>query len=221
MRFSPFGFNPTDDGYILSQGRRLLSGAVPHRDLISPRPVGSALVHMVDFAVPLPLLEAARLVFVVEMAAMSVFFAWLVFRLPPWRWGPLQGAGAAGWLLVNVHVFPLMPWHTVDGLLLLAGGLVALEHGIDGRGWRRVAFLLLGASVLMKQSFVLAPLAGVVRLLWAHRHLPRKAIVRDVLAASGWALLPGLAYVALVAAAGGLDEMRTQLGGAARARRGS
>src|SRR5947209_7722457 len=69
------GFNPTDDGYVLSQAYRILHGAVPHKDLISPRPLGSAVIHLVDFLVPLPLLEASRLVALAEVVGSSFLFA--------------------------------------------------------------------------------------------------------------------------------------------------
>lgn len=218
VRFAPLGFNPTDDGYIVAQARRILSGEVPHRDLISPRPLGSALLHVVDLVLPLPLLEATRLVFAGQMVALSILLAWLVLRRPPWTWGPLHVLGTAGSVLVNLHVFPLMPWHTTDGLTLLAAGLVLLEHGIEAerRGWRRLAFTLLGASVLMKQSFILAPVLGGLRLVWARRRCPPRAAARELAGAAAWSLLPVAAYVGVVGAAGGLAEMRTQLGEAAR-----
>jgi hypothetical protein len=55
------GFNPTDDGYVLAQASRVLSGQVPHRDIASPRPLGSALLHVSTCFLPLPLFEATRL----------------------------------------------------------------------------------------------------------------------------------------------------------------
>lgn len=45
LLFSPLGFNPTDDGFVLAMSRRLLEGEVPHRDFISIRPVASAVFH--------------------------------------------------------------------------------------------------------------------------------------------------------------------------------
>jgi hypothetical protein len=53
------GFNPTDEGFVLAGSYRILHGQVPHLDFISPRPAGSLVIHVLDFALfPLPLLLA-------------------------------------------------------------------------------------------------------------------------------------------------------------------
>src|SRR6266498_2935031 len=54
-RVGRFGFHPTDQGFVLGQSWRLLHGEIPHRDLISARPLGSAALHVVDFLLPGPL----------------------------------------------------------------------------------------------------------------------------------------------------------------------
>ena len=45
LAFSSFGFNPSDDGFILAGSRRVLDGQVPHRYFISIRPAGSYYLH--------------------------------------------------------------------------------------------------------------------------------------------------------------------------------
>jgi len=46
LGFSPLGFDPSGDGAVLAEGRRLLAGQIPHRDFISFRPAGSAFLHL-------------------------------------------------------------------------------------------------------------------------------------------------------------------------------
>jgi len=102
------GFCPTDEGYFLAQTWRLLNGEFPHRDFISPRPVGSAAFHALDFLVPLPLLEASRLIGLLEVVLYSTALATLVFRRGPGRWRPVETIAWAASVLINVHSFPLM-----------------------------------------------------------------------------------------------------------------
>ena len=42
--FSWIGFNPTDDGFVLSAARRILDGEIPHKDFVSIRPAGIGLL---------------------------------------------------------------------------------------------------------------------------------------------------------------------------------
>ena len=46
--FSKYGFNPTDDGHVLANSKRILFGEVPHKDFISVRPAGSAYLHVFE-----------------------------------------------------------------------------------------------------------------------------------------------------------------------------
>jgi hypothetical protein len=212
VRFGPLGFNPTDDGFIVSQARRVLHGAVPHADLISPRPLGSAYLHIIDLLLPLPLYDATRLTSALEMQLVAVLFAWLVFRRPPWRWSAVEALTAGSSYLLNLHTFPLMPWHTVDGLLCLAAGLVLLDTALrSGRRWHlAAAFVIFGAAPIMKQSFVVVPLMGLAWLAWARRRQLQLLFHDLVLAVPAAAVLP-VAYVAYVAAGGGLDDLVEQL----------
>ena len=46
LLFSWIGFNPTDDGFILSLSRRIIDGQFPHRDFIFIRPALSPVIHV-------------------------------------------------------------------------------------------------------------------------------------------------------------------------------
>src|SRR6185436_6835443 len=75
LSFSQLGFNPTDDGFILAYSRRLLDGQIPHRDFISIRPVGSALLHAPE------LLFGGTHTFWISRLAV-----WFEFALIAWAW---------------------------------------------------------------------------------------------------------------------------------------
>lgn len=214
-RFGGTGLVSPDDGFILAQSRRILSGQIPHRDFISPRPVGSALLHCIDFAVPLPLISASRLVSAIEVVAYTLAFAGLTFRKPLRRWSIAQVAAAAAAVFVNLHSFPLMAWHTIDGLLLVALGVVALHRGLEtNRATRAVCgLLLLGSAVVVKQSFAPALLLGVV-MVWEHRRVAtREARSECVSIRRACAVLaaPAFAYGLIVTVAGGLPDMLVQM----------
>ncbi len=220
LRFSPIGYHPSDDGYILAQSWRILDGQIPHRDIISPRPLGSALLHTIDFALPLPLFEASRLIFVVQTTTVALLFACLVYRLPPARWTCVEVLGAGLSVLVSLHTFPFMAWHTVDGLTFLAVGSsllsTALRRGSASLRW--MGLFALGSSVLMKQSFLPGPLLGLLACAWSRRHGASRQRAAALLVDFVFAILPGVAYATAVTFTGGLDAMIMQLGQASQLR---
>jgi hypothetical protein len=209
-----WGFNPTDEGLIQAGSYRILCGEVPHRDWISPRPVLSYLVHTADFALPGPLFEMSRLVAIAEFAIYSILFAWLIYRAPPWRWGFAMVAGAAASVLVNMHVFLLTSWYTVDGLLLVAAGLVLVREGAERArpALVRSGFLCLGLALITKQSFFLGPVLGGLLVAPYVRSLPsRRQRAVELAWAAGAVAAPVVAYAVGIACTGGLRAMATQL----------
>jgi hypothetical protein len=211
------GFYPNDEGLMQSYTYRILLGQVPHRDFISPRPLGSALLHLVDFAIPGPLFEVSRLMTLAEYSAYAAVFAWLIFRLPPWKWGPLAVVGSATSVLINLNTFPLMSWYTVDGLLLIACGYLIIAVAIR-RGSRAavlVGFLLLGIAALTKQSFIPAPAFGWLLLIPGLRHLSWKARLRDLVITGLIGAVPTIAFLVWISLLGGMQALRAQLLGGA------
>jgi hypothetical protein len=207
------GFYPTDEGLMQAYTYRILHGQVPHRDFISPRPLGSALLHLIDFAIPGPLFEVARVVAMCEYIVYAALFAWLIHESAPWRWPVAMSIGAAASMLVNLNVFPLMAWYTVDGLVFVSAGFVLVHHGVT-RNSRLVVllgFLVIGIAALTKQSFIPAPAFGWLLLVGRLRWLPWRARIGEVLLTGFVASLPSLVFVATIAALGGLDAMRSQL----------
>ncbi|MFN8587569.1 MAG: hypothetical protein U0704_07165 [Candidatus Eisenbacteria bacterium] len=200
LAFGALGFNPTDDGFVLAQARRLLDGELPHRDFVSVRPVGSALLHAGEVA------WGGAYAFLWSRAAF-----WLELALSAWCWTELalrrvaarpglalECAAIALGFTGAAHTFPAMAWHTVDGVLLAsAGAWLACE-----RSPRRAALglALAGAAVTCKQNF--APLLPALVLLAGRGRAP-------------WAWLAAaaapLAYAAVLAAHGALGDAAAQL----------
>lgn len=211
------GFFPTDEGLVLAYAYRILHGQVPHRDFVSPRPLGSGLLHLIDFAIPGPLFEVSRVITLCEYVAYAVLFAWLIYALAPWRWGVAMVAGCAWSVLMNMNIFPLFAWYTVDGLLFVAAGLVVVQAGVTRDSFRLIAvgFLLVGTAALTKQSFVPGPAIAWLLLLprlmpmgWTER--VKQLVLTGVLGA-----VPSLIFVAVIAAFGGFVQLRHQLLGGA------
>jgi hypothetical protein len=204
------GLAQPDEGFILAQSRRILAGQMPHRDFISPRPIGSVVLHCLDFLVPLPLIEASRLVSAAEVVTYTVAFAALAFgkRLRQWSLAQVLAVSAA--VFLNIHSFPLMAWHTIDGLMLIAVGLLILDGGLRrSRLWRcRTGLIALGAAMTVKQSFALAGLLGLA-MIWSRRRDGESPPLTLVEAAMWVAALPAL-YAVVVTLAGGLGPMITQ-----------
>jgi hypothetical protein len=211
-RVGRFGFHPTDQGFVLAQSWRVLHGEIPHRDIISARPLGSALVHTVDFLLPGPLFLMSSVVTMLEIVIAAIALAALLTSRPVLRWGPLLTGLVAASALINLHTFPVTAWHTVDGIFLTACGWWALDSGLrSGRPLtRRTGLLLLGFATLCKQSFALAPLTGLIVVLAPRKRGRATDIVLDLLCLIAFPL----AYLGLVSAGGGLPDAITQLTGA-------
>lgn len=191
--FSWIGFNPTDEGWLQAVARRLVDGEVPHRDFIFVRPALSALLQ-----VPLLLWGDDQVLWLARL------WGWVTLAATSWLWSGL--VGAAGWtrpalawgaLLIGAHTFPVMAWHTLDGLLLASGGIWFARAGRLAP-----AFLLVGCAGLCRQNFgLLAPLLALsCGLSW-----------RGWLAAGGWSLLPLGFYTAALATVGGAGDFLAQI----------
>src|SRR5205823_3852687 len=122
-------------------------------------------------------------------------------------WRAWEGVAVAASALISIHAFPLMDWHTIDGLLVVALGFVLVQYPRTA-----VAGLLaLGAALVVKQSFFLAPLLGAAML--AARSAPAQrfaTVVRSLL----WAAVPGALYVIVISVFGALPAFVHQATGA-------
>ncbi|GAA3996119.1 hypothetical protein GCM10022247_15090 [Allokutzneria multivorans] len=209
-RIGRFGFHPTDQGFTLALSWRLLHGEVPHRDAVSARPLASALLHTLDFAVPGPLFLTSAMIAMVQLVVATIALATLVTGRSVLSWGPLGTGLVAAAALVNLHTFPLMAWHTIDGIFLVACGWWALRAGLrSGAALPRYGGLfLVGMAAFTKQSFVFAAALTLTYLLARH-----SLSFLDFL----WTSAFPLAYMGFVSLAGGFTAMVEQLGGASGA----
>lgn len=203
--FALYGFNPTDDGFILAQSWRIVLGQIPHVEFTSPRPVGAGLLHVPEVLTPVGLLALDRLVVLLQFWWIAVAALGLL-RPRHWSPSPLQRfLLVAAAFLLSTGVWPIMAWHTVDGLFIAFTAFWVATRAPE-RVWATrlqwpAVWLLSGFAPLIKQGFALVPLLTV---LIALQKRDRRA---------WWAmplmLLPGLLY--LVWVRGNVSVVRGQL----------
>ena len=202
-----------DGGFILGQSHRVLLGEIPHADFISPRPAGSVFLHTIDFLVPTADFYFSRVLAIAEVLAYCACLGLLFLRTRLRALNAAAAAGIAAAAVVTLNVFPPMAWHTIDGLFFSALGFLLVDRGIreDRRQLVLLGALALGAAPLMKQSFAVAPLLGLGRIvapLLLERTLRRARLVVE---SAAMMAVPGLVYVAVVAAAGGFSQMHEEI----------
>lgn len=207
------GFSPTDEGLIQANAQRILRGEIPHLDVISPRPLGSAYLHAIDLVLPTPLVATSRFLALCQIAVYTVALACLALRRGPGRWSVTASVLVAAAILVNVHTFPVTAWHTIDGLFLTCIGFLLLAVGLARR--RRLltdlAMVVLGGAAIVKQSFVPALVLGMAWVVIDAWPRGGRAVARRALEAVGFGLVPAVAYGLMLAAAGGIGEAWLQL----------
>ena len=192
LGFSWIGFNPTDDGWLQAVARRMLDGEFPHRDFIFVRPALSALLQ-----VPVVWLGGEHTIW------LSRLWGWLTIGGLSWIWSGFALPGRTPWAVryplfaavffLTAHVFPVMAWHTLDGILLCSLAVALAARGTpDGL---RAAFVCVGLAALCRQNFAL-----FTPFLVLASPDPRRWT------AMFWAALPPVAYLAATAAAGCLPE---------------
>lgn len=210
-RVARFGFNPTDQGFVLAQSWRLLHGEIPHVDIVSARPLGTPIVHMLDFLLPGPRYLSSITLAALEMVCTALACAALVTGSVR-SWGlPRTGAVIAS-ALVDIGINPVMPWHTVDGALFTACGWWAVDRGLatDRPRLRRTGLFVLGVAVCCKQSFAPVALIGVIMLLARGRGRSAAATALDLLVLGAFPA----GYLGVVVAAGGWHDAVGQMLGA-------
>lgn len=199
--FSKYGFNPTDEGFVLSATNRVLHGQIPHVDFSSVRPLGYAYLHIPELLISKThFFLVSRFVFWLEQALIAYW--WIRFLLNCSK-QELSTLNKYALILIcfifNVHYFPASVLHTVDGLLMCMIGLNLIS---SDKKWHYAGFFFIGFAALCKQNYlVFLPLT---------LHLfKRKSVVLHLL--SG--ISPILFYVVYVCMNGGCIDLLTQLSG--------
>lgn len=205
------GFNPSDDGVILAQSYRILNGEIPHRDFISIRPAGSAVMHTIHFFSPLPLEISARWLVLIEYLFYSIFITFLLTG--SWFKGLrkdyyllLVAGSVVVMFILNQNHYNLFPWTTIDGLFWFSLALYAwykLKINPAGRhfGWQILILFAVTCSLLCRQTFALPGGLLVIRMvIWeinqSQRHWLR--VISGLLPALLIGLLPGWLYAGVL-----------------------
>ena len=198
ISLSPFGFNPTDDGWVLAGARQVLDGRIPHRDILSPHILGSHYLHA-----PFTLLGD-------HVLWSSRAFVWFQLGVIAWMWSGILGRGQPAeprpmdrlllsvvGVMFTIHLFPIMAWTSTDAIFatVLGAWLIGRRNRLSPWG-----YVVLGIAPLFRQNFMLV-VPGVLILLGDWRS------IRSWLLAA----MPSAFYLTGVAVAGGADDMWDQL----------
>ncbi len=214
------GLNPSDDGVILAQSHRLLSGEMPHRDFISIRPAGSALLHSLHLLLPFPMELSARWFVLLQYFIYSLFFV-LAMRQrsestesKSLLWVPFLTLLA---FLYNQNHYNLFPWTTIDALFWLSAGIYLMQ-GINRVSYTRHRLFLTTAlmvfsfsmSVLSRQTFALPVM--VLVFFWLSQVIKQGVFVR-ILAPAMVGSLPILVYAGVLTMGGAWGDFFQQMTG--------
>jgi len=203
--FALFGFHsyaPLDPGFMLAYSWRFLGGQVPYVDFLHVRPPLPIYLHATWLLLPEPwMFPASRFGHFAEMALAAGLPAAAAVRAGLVSDRPRALLIMLAFLLLALGNFPVMPWHTIDGVLFSSIALscwLQSTHADTERErltWLAACSATLALTALCKQPFALIPLcfaicitAGLLR--WR----PRTG--RDV-AGSLAAIVPGLLVAAV------------------------
>lgn len=159
-----YGFTPTLDGFVLAQAWRVRMGEIPHVDFTSPRPLGSALLHLPEAMLGTGMLAGSRLVVTMQLLVIAVAFVRSGSQRPLRRLTFASLAVLA--FMLDVGDWPVIAWHTIDGLFLAALAFELARAARTRPGWRwGLMWFLAGAAPLVKQGFVIVPVMVAIELL--------------------------------------------------------
>lgn len=196
------GLNPSDDGVVLAQSWRLLQGEIPHQDFISIRPVGSGVLHTINFLFPFPLEITARYFVLFQFFIITV--CWVqFFRLNSTFKHNLPISYQASILfiawMIGLYNYNLFSWTTIDAIFWASIGLYMVKRGLNNR--RKLIPIAIGLfafvmSALSRQTFALLCIFGWV---WTAYALYRQKAWKTVIIAAIFGATPILAYAIVIA----------------------
>lgn len=165
-----YGFDDTDQGFIVSLCYRILNGEVPHQDFFYVRPPLTPLLHTIEmWLLPESIEVIGMRFFGILYIWLSVLFGILALRkffnfeelfISPWLLATLG-------FIISMHNYPPMAWHTVDGVLFTALGVFLLSRG-DHWPWIAAGLWALALAPMAKQPFAVVPLVGLAAVFWVH-----------------------------------------------------
>jgi hypothetical protein len=197
--FSKYGFNPTDEGFVLSAANRVMHGQIPHVDFSSVRPLGYAYLHIPELLFSKKyVLLISRFVFWLEQVLIAyLWIRWLIritHRTIPvlYKYSLIVIC-----FIFNVHYFPASVLHTIDGLLMC---LIGLNLIIRKDNWKYIGFIFIGFAALCKQNYLVV--LPVALLLFGRRNLLINLI---------FGICPIFIYVGIISFLGGYENLKIQL----------
>ncbi len=159
---SIYGFNPTDEGTVLSLSRRLLMGEIPHKDFISIRPVGSGILHIPElFLGNNYVFFISRLVVCFQFGVIVLMAILLIEKASDFKTSVLNKCliFLTGFLL-TINSFPMMAWTTIDALFCVMLGTWLSIH--ENQYLKQFGYGITAYAVLCKQNFLLVPFVLVI-----------------------------------------------------------
>jgi hypothetical protein len=159
---SKLGYNPTDDGVILSLARRLYIWQAPHKDFISIRPTGSGLIHLPELLLGGNyIVLISRLVVCLQFGLISLFSILLIEKA-----SSFSASLVAKCLIfvvafyLCIHTFPLIAWTTIDGIFCIITGTYLSTF--ENRYVKQFGYGIAGFAVLCKQNFIFLPFLLII-----------------------------------------------------------
>jgi hypothetical protein len=184
---SRLGYNPTDDGVILSLARRMFMWQAPHKEFISIRPTGSGLLHMPE------LLMGGNYVFLISRLVVCFQFACISY----FSILLLQKASSftASFFVktiifviaffLGLHSFPLIAWTTIDAIFCVVVG--TYFSTFENKYIKQIGYGIAGFAIICKQNFIFMPFLLII-------------LNKDVRNLGVWlfTILPTLVYVEMI-----------------------
>jgi len=155
--FSKYGFNPTDDGYVLAHAKRILNGEIPHRDFLSIRPAFSSFFHSIEIIV----FPTEKIFYYSRFVVIFFFFAISQLTINLFNNDFNQELKKKFYFIIIFlfisHNFPIMTWTTIDGILFCLLGFYLIKTKK-----KKIGYLILSISYLCKQSFLFIPFITII-----------------------------------------------------------
>ncbi len=154
---APLGYNPTDDGVVLSLARRIFAGEIPHKDFISIRPVGSGILHLPELMLGgNDMFLISRFVVCFQIAIISIFSLLLIEKASNFASNAVfKSLIFFIAFFLSLFSFPLMAWTTVDAIFCVVVGTWFSTH--DNKYIKQFGYGIAGFAALCKQNFLLMP----------------------------------------------------------------
>lgn len=188
LAYAAYGFSDTDHGFVQALSWRILEGQVPYLDFLYVRPPGSPYFHAAWLALLPDSWESIgeRVLFYVLMTLSTCWSVISLRRVFSFRKLGIAPAGLGVLaLILSLHNFPPMAWHTVDGLFWGALGFLGITH--PKIGYRTyLGLLAFVMAALMKQAFYPLPLIGGALVILLHE---RTTIWKSIGMTAGTVLL--------------------------------